>query len=129
MINVSGHRLGTVELETAIASHPKVAEAAVVGFPHEIKGQGIYAYVTLKAEFAETGELRRELIAWVRARIGPIASPDVIHWASELPKNRSGKILRRILARIARGETEDLGDRTTVANPEVISEIIGRRAA
>ena len=129
VINVSGHRLGTVELETAIASHPKVAEAAVVGFPHEIKGQGIYAYVTLKAEFAETEALRRELIAWVRARIGPIASPDVIHWASELPKNRSGKILRRILARIARGETEDLGDRTTVANPEVIPEIIGRKAA
>ena len=129
VINVSGHRLGTVELETAIASHPKVAEAAVVGFPHDLKGQGIYAYVTLKAEFAETEDLRRELIAWVRARIGPIASPDVVHWTSDLPKNRSGKILRRILARIARGETEDLGDRTTVANPEVIPDIIGRRAA
>ena len=129
MINVSGHRLGTVELETAIASHPKVAEAAVVGFPHAIKGQGIYAYVTLKAEFAETDALRRELIDWVRTRIGPIASPDVIHWASDLPKNRSGKILRRILGHIARGETDDLGDRTTVANPEVIPEIIGRRAA
>ncbi len=129
VINVSGHRLGTVELETAIASHPKVAEAAVVGFPHAIKGQGIYAYVTLKAEFPETDGLRRELIDWVRTRIGPIASPDVIHWASDLPKNRSGKILRRILARIARGETDDLGDRTTVANPDVIPEIIGRRAA
>ena len=129
VINVSGHRLGTVELETAIASHPAVAEAAVVGFPHAVKGQGIYAYVTLKADIPETDALRRELIDWVRARIGPIASPDVVHWASDLPKNRSGKILRRILGHIARGETEDLGDRTTVANPEVIPGIIGGRAA
>jgi acetyl-CoA synthetase len=126
VINVSGHRLGTVEIEAALASHPSVAEAAVVGFPHEIKGQGIFAFVTLKEGVTESDELRRELLQLVRTRIGPIATPDRIEWAPQLPKNRSGKILRRILTRIAAGDFENHGDTSTVADPSVVAEIIGR---
>ena len=126
MINVSGHRLGTVEVESAIASHPSVAEAAVVGMPHEIKGQGIFAFVTLKEGIAESDELRRDLVQVVRTRIGPIATPDRIEWAPQLPKNRSGKILRRILTRIAAGDFENHGDTSTVADPAVVAEIVKR---
>jgi acetyl-CoA synthetase len=126
VINVSGHRLGTVELETAIGSHPAVAESAVVGFPHEIKGQGLFAYVTLKADQAETEELRQEIVGWVRARIGAIATLDVIQWAPALPKNRAGKILRRILSKIAANDVENFGDTTTLAEPGVVDEIVAR---
>jgi acetyl-CoA synthetase len=126
VINVSGHRLGTVEVEAAIASHPSVAEAAVVGMPHEIKGQGIFAFVTLKEGILESDELRRELVQIVRTRIGPIATPDRIEWAPQLPKNRSGKILRRILTRIAAGDFENHGDTSTVADPAVVAEIVKR---
>lgn len=126
VINVSGHRLGTVEVEAAIASHSSVAEAAVVGFPHEIKGQGIFAFVTLKEGVAETDELRRDLVQIVRTRIGPIATPERIEWAPQLPKNRSGKILRRILTRIAAGDYENHGDTSTVADPAVVAEIVRR---
>jgi acetyl-CoA synthetase len=130
VINVSGHRLGTVELESAIGSHPAVAESAVVGFPHAIKGQGVFAYVTLKAEFEETDLLRQEIVAQVRKRIGPIATPDVIQWAHALPKNRAGKILRRILTKIAANDFENFGDVTTLAEPEVVNEIVlSRRRA
>jgi acetyl-CoA synthetase len=127
VINVSGHRLGTVEIESAIASHPAVTEAAVVGYPHEIKGQGVFAFVTLKDGIDESDELRRELIQIVRNRIGPIATPDVIEWAPQLPKNRSGKILRRILTRIAANDFENHGDTSTVADPAVVTELIRRR--
>ena len=127
VINVSGHRLGTVELESAISSHAAVAESAVVGFPHDLKGQGVFAYVTLKDGIAESEELRRELVAWVRARIGPIASPDVIQWAPALPKNRAGKILRRILAKVAANDFENFGDTSTVADPAVIGDIVQSR--
>lgn len=130
VINVSGHRLGTVEVESALASHPSVAEAAVVGMPHEIKGQGIFAFVTLKEGVAESDALRRDLVQVVRTRIGPIATPDRIEWAPQLPKNRSGKILRRILTRIAAGDYENHGDTSTVADPAVVAEIVRRvRAA
>jgi acetyl-CoA synthetase len=127
VINVSGHRLGTVEIEAAIASHPAVAEAAVVGCPHDIKGQGVFAFVTLKEGVGESEDLRRELIQNVRTRIGPIATPDVIEWAPQLPKNRSGKILRRILTRIAAGDYENHGDTSTVSDPAVVAELINRR--
>jgi len=127
VINVSGHRLGTAEVESALVAHPKVAEAAVVGFPHEIKGQGIYAYVTLKSGEEPTEALRKELIAWVRREIGPIASPDEIQWAPSLPKTRSGKIMRRILRKIAANETEGLGDTSTLADPAVVEELIEHR--
>jgi acetyl-CoA synthetase len=126
VINVSGHRLGTVEVESALASHPSVAEAAVVGMPHEIKGHGIFAFVTLKEGIAESDDLRRELVQVVRTRIGPIATPDRIEWAPQLPKNRSGKILRRILTRIAAGDYENHGDTSTVADPTVVAEIVKR---
>ncbi len=126
VINVSGHRLGTVEVESALASHPSVAEAAVVGMPHEIKGQGIFAFVTLKEGIAESDDLRRDLVQVVRTRIGPIATPDRIEWAPQLPKNRSGKILRRILTRIAAGDYENHGDTSTVADPAVVAEIVRR---
>ena len=115
-----------MEVEAAIASHSSVAEAAVVGIPHEIKGQGIFAFVTLKEGVAETEELRRALIQVVRTRIGPIATPDRIEWAPQLPKNRSGKILRRILTRIAAGDFENHGDTSTVADPAVVAEIVRR---
>jgi acetyl-CoA synthetase len=127
VINVSGHRLGTVEIEAAIASHPSVAEAAVVGYPHEIKGQGVFAFVTLKEGAGESEELREDLVRLVRGRIGPIASPDRIEWAPQLPKNRSGKILRRILTRIAAGDFETLGDTSTVADPTVVADLVRRR--
>ncbi len=127
VINVSGHRMGTAEVESALVAHPKVAEAAVVGFPHEIKGQGIYAYVTLITGEDPNDELRRELVAWVRREIGPIAAPDAIHWAPGLPKTRSGKIMRRILRKIAANETEGLGDTSTLADPAVVEELIINR--
>jgi len=127
VINVSGHRMGTAEVESALVAHPKVAEAAVVGFPHDIKGQGIYAYVTLKTGEEPTEALRKELVAWVRTEIGPIASPDAIQWAPGLPKTRSGKIMRRILRKIAANETEGLGDTSTLADPGVVTELIDNR--
>ncbi len=127
VINVSGHRMGTAEVESALVAHPKVAEAAVVGFPHEIKGQGIYAYVTLKTGEEPTEALRKELVAWVRTEIGPIASPDAIQWAPGLPKTRSGKIMRRILRKIAANETEGLGDTSTLADPAVVTDLIDNR--
>jgi acetyl-CoA synthetase len=127
VINVSGHRMGTAEVESALVAHPKVAEAAVVGFPHDIKGQGIYAYVTLKLGEEPTEELRKELVAWVRKEIGPIASPDAIQWAPALPKTRSGKIMRRILRKIAANETDSLGDTSTLADPAVVTELVDNR--
>ncbi|MDX5931413.1 acetate--CoA ligase [Acidiphilium acidophilum] len=129
VINVSGHRMGTAEVESALVAHPKVAEAAVVGFPHEVKGQGIYAYVTLISGEDPTDDLRRELIIWVRKEIGPIAAPDEIHWAPGLPKTRSGKIMRRILRKIAANETESLGDISTLADPSVVEDLVANRAA
>ncbi len=125
VINVAGHRLGTAEIESALVAHPKVAEAAVVGFPHDIKGQGIYAYVTLNKGEATSEELRKELIGWVRKEIGPIATPDIIQWAPALPKTRSGKIMRRILRKIAANEFDNLGDTSTLAEPEVVERLIG----
>jgi len=127
VINVSGHRMGTAEVESALVAHPKVAEAAVVGFPHDIKGQGIYAYVTLNADEEPSEALRKELVAWVRKEIGPIASPDAIQWAPALPKTRSGKIMRRILRKIAANETEGLGDTSTLADPGVVTELVRNR--
>jgi acetyl-CoA synthetase len=127
VINVSGHRMGTAEVESALVAHPKVAEAAVVGFPHDIKGQGIYAYVTLNAGEPSSEALRKELVAWVRREIGPIAAPDEIHWAPSLPKTRSGKIMRRILRKIAAGETEGLGDTSTLADPAVVDALLAER--
>ncbi len=127
VINVSGHRMGTAEVESALVAHPKVAEAAVVGFPHDIKGQGIYAYVTLNSGEEPSEALRKELVAWVRREIGPIASPDAIQWAPGLPKTRSGKIMRRILRKIAANETDGLGDTSTLADPAVIGELIDNR--
>ena len=129
VINVSGHRMGTAEVESALVLHSEVAEAAVVGYPHEIKGQGIYAYVTLMAGVAASDALRAELIALVRKEIGPIASPDVIQWAPGLPKTRSGKIMRRILRKIAANELDNLGDTSTLAEPAVVSELIENRAS
>ena len=128
VINVSGHRMGTAEVESALVAHPKVAEAAVVGFPHDIKGQGIYAYVTLVSGEEPTEALRKELVAWVRREIGPIASPDAIQWAPGLPKTRSGKIMRRILRKIAANETDGLGDTSTLADPGVVTELVANRA-
>ncbi len=128
VINVSGHRMGTAEVESALVLHDTVAEAAVVGFPHDIKGQGIYAYVTLMQESEPSPELRRELALHVRKEIGPIASPDVIQWAPGLPKTRSGKIMRRILRKIAANELENLGDTSTLADPAVVDDLIENRA-
>jgi acetyl-CoA synthetase len=127
VINVSGHRLGTAELESALVAHPKVAEAAVVGFPHDIKGQGIYAFVTLNASESASEELKKELTDWTRKEIGSIVSPDVIQWASNLPKTRSGKIMRRILHKIAQGDYNSLGDVSTLADPQVVNEIVAER--
>ncbi len=127
VINVAGHRLGTAEIESALVAHETVAEAAVVGFPHDIKGQGIYAYVTLNLGEEPTDELRKELIGWVRKQIGPIATPDFIHWAAGLPKTRSGKIMRRILRKIAANEHESLGDTTTLADPSVVQGLVESR--
>jgi acetyl-CoA synthetase len=127
VINVSGHRMGTAEVESALVAHPKVAEAAVVGYPHDIKGQGIYAYVTLKAGEEPTEALRKELVQWVRKEIGPIASPDLVQWAPGLPKTRSGKIMRRILRKIAENEYGNLGDISTLADPNVVKDLIDNR--
>jgi len=128
VINVSGHRMGTAEVESALVLHPAVAEAAVVGFPHDIKGQGIYAYVTLKVGIEPTEALRKELIAHVRKEIGPIASPDALQWAPGLPKTRSGKIMRRILRKIAANEVDALGDTSTLADPNVVTDLVDNRA-
>ena len=127
VINVAGHRLGTAEIESALVAHVKVAEAAVVGFPHDIKGQGIYAYVTLMAGEEPSEQLRKELVAWVRKEIGPIATPDFIQWAPGLPKTRSGKIMRRILRKIAANEHDSLGDTTTLADPGVVTGLVDSR--
>ena len=127
VLNVSGHRMGTAEVESALVAHPKVAEAAVVGYPHDIKGQGIYAYVTLIAGEQPTEELRKELAQWVRKQIGPIATPDLIQWAPGLPKTRSGKIMRRILRKIAANEQETLGDTSTLADPAVVTDLVDNR--
>jgi acetyl-CoA synthetase len=127
VINVSGHRLGTAEVESALVSHQLVAEAAVVGYPHDIKGQGIYAYVTLIRGIEPTEELRQELRQWVRKEIGALATPDLIQWASGLPKTRSGKIMRRFLRKIAANEVTNLGDSSTLADPAVIDTLIESR--
>ncbi|AZB54637.1 acetate--CoA ligase [Cereibacter sphaeroides] len=127
VINVSGHRMGTAEVESALVAHAQVAEAAVVGYPHDIKGQGIYAYVTLMNGVQPTEELRKDLVKWVRTEIGPIASPDVIQWAPGLPKTRSGKIMRRILRKIAENDFGSLGDTTTLADPTVVDDLIANR--
>ena len=128
VINVSGHRMGTAEVESALVAHRLVAESAVVGYPHDIKGQGIYAYVTLNLGVEPTEELRKELVAWVRKEIGPIASPDLIQWAPGLPKTRSGKIMRRILRKIAENDFGSLGDTSTLADPAVVEDLIANRA-
>ena len=127
VINVSGHRMGTAEVESALVLHPKVAEAAVVGMPHDIKGQGIYAYVTLNADEAPSEELRKELVGWVRKEIGAIAAPDAIQFAPGLPKTRSGKIMRRILRKIAENDTGSLGDISTLADPAVVEDLVANR--
>ncbi|MHC5112349.1 MAG: acetate--CoA ligase [Planctomycetota bacterium] len=127
VINVSGHRMGTAEVESALVSHPAVTEAAVVGYPHDIKGQGIYAYVTLGAGNEYADSLKAELVKHVRKEIGPIAAPDVIHWAPGLPKTRSGKIMRRILRKIAEGDAAHIGDTTTLADPSVVEDLIARK--
>jgi acetyl-CoA synthetase len=127
VINVSGHRMGTAEVESALVLHKDVAEAAVVGFPHPIKGQGIYAFVTLNTGVAKSDDLKKELVKLVRTQIGPIASPDAIQWADGLPKTRSGKIMRRILKKIAAGQVEDLGDTTTLADPTVMDSLVSAR--
>jgi acetyl-CoA synthetase len=127
VLNVSGHRLGTAEVESALVAHENVAEAAVVGYPHPIKGQGIYAYVTLNAGVASTPALRKELVDWVRKEIGPIATPDLIQFAPGLPKTRSGKIMRRILRKIAEDEFSNLGDTSTLADPAVVQDLIDNR--
>ncbi len=128
VINVSGHRMGTAEVESALVLHPAVAEAAVVGYPHDIKGQGIYAYVTLMGDAEASDDLKKELVKHVRKEIGPIASPDVIQWAPGLPKTRSGKIMRRILRKVAANEIDALGDTSTLAEPAVVDDLIDNRA-
>ena len=127
VINVSGHRMGTAEVESALVAHEKVSEAAVVGYPHDIKGQGIYCYVTLMSGEEPSDELRLELRNWVRKEIGPIASPDLIQWAPGLPKTRSGKIMRRILRKIAEDDFGALGDTSTLAEPAVVDDLIENR--
>jgi acetyl-CoA synthetase len=127
VVNVSGHRIGTAEVESALVSHPKVAEAAVTPIPHEIKGQGLYAYVTLKEGVLESDELKKELVAHVRNEIGPIATPEAIQFAPSLPKTRSGKIMRRILRKIAEKDTSNLGDISTLADPSVVEKLIAGR--
>ncbi len=127
MLNVSGHRMGTAEVESALVVHQDVAEAAVVGYPHDIKGQGIYAYVTLNAGIQASDELRKELVQCVRKEIGPIASPDLIQFAPGLPKTRSGKIMRRILRKIAEDDFGNLGDTSTLAEPAVVDDLIENR--
>ncbi|MBE3652667.1 acetate--CoA ligase [Vibrio navarrensis] len=128
VLNVSGHRMGTAEIESALVAHPKIAEAAIVGIPHDIKGQAIYAYVTLNAGEYPSAELHKEVKDWVRKEIGPIATPDVLHWTDALPKTRSGKIMRRILRKIATGDTSNLGDTSTLADPSVVDKLIAEKA-
>jgi acetyl-CoA synthetase len=127
VLNVSGHRMGTAEVESALVAHGKVAEAAVVGYPHSIKGQGIYAYVTLMEGVETSEELRAELQRWVRKEIGPIAKPDLIQWAPGLPKTRSGKIMRRILRKVAADDYGELGDTSTLADPGVVEDLVENR--
>ena len=127
VINVSGHRLGTAEVESALVLHKNVSEAAVVGFPHDIKGQGIYAYVTLMTGQEYSEKLKKELVSWVRSVIGPIAAPDIIQWAPNLPKTRSGKIMRRILRKVACKEEGTVGDTSTLNDPDVVNELIKNR--
>jgi len=127
VLNVSGHRLGTAEIESALVAHTKVAEAAVVGYPHDIKGQGVYAFVTLKTGVSADEVLKSELIKWVRNEISPIAQPDLLQWAPGLPKTRSGKIMRRILRKIAENTPEQLGDTTTLADPSVVQDLVNNR--
>jgi acetyl-CoA synthetase len=127
VLNVSGHRLGTAEVESALVAHVAVAEAAVVGYPHDIKGQGIYCYVTLTAGYEPSEELRKALVQQVRKEIGPTASPDLIQWAPGLPKTRSGKIMRRILRKIAANEYDQLGDTSTLADPTVVDDLVDNR--
>ena len=127
VINVSGHRLGTAEVESALVLHEKVSEAAVIGYPHEIKGQGIYAYVTLNIGVNLSDQLHSELKKWVRKEIGPIATPDLLQFSPQLPKTRSGKIMRRILRKIAANEYQDLGDTSTLADPSVVDDLIDNR--
>ena len=124
VINVSGHRIGTAEVESALVSHALVAEAAVVGMPHEIKGQGIYAYVTLNVGVEKSDALKKELVAHVRKEIGPIAAPDKIQFADGLPKTRSGKIMRRVLVKIASDKMDELGDISTLADPSVVDDLV-----
>jgi acetyl-CoA synthetase len=127
VLNVSGHRLGTAEIESALVAHPKVSEAAVVGYPHAIKGQGIYCYVTLMVGETPDDALKTELCNWVRSEIGPIATPDLIQWAPSLPKTRSGKIMRRILRKVAENDYSSLGDTSTLADPGVVDDLIANR--
>jgi len=127
VINVSGHRMGTAEVESALVAHESVAESAVVGFPHDIKGQGIYAFVTLKQGFEPSDDLKKALVQHVRKEIGPIASPDKLHFTEALPKTRSGKIMRRILRKIAEGQIDQLGDTSTLAEPEVVDKLVAER--
>ena len=127
VINVSGHRIGTAEVESALVSHASVAEAAVIGYPHEIKGQGIYAFVTVKTGIEKSDKLRKDLVAHVRTAIGPIASPDKLQFADGLPKTRSGKIMRRILRKIAEGRIDELGDTSTLADPSVVTQLVEER--
>ncbi len=127
VLNVAGHRMGTAEVESALVAHPAVAEAAVVGYPHDVKGQGIYAFITLKSGIEASEALRKEVVATVRKEIGPIASPDLIQWAPGLPKTRSGKIMRRILRKIAANEHEQLGDVSTLADPTVVNSLVSER--
>jgi acetyl-CoA synthetase len=129
VLNVSGHRMGTAEIESALVLHEQVAEAAVVGFPHDIKGQGIYAYVTLMAGVEPSEQLRQELLALCTREIGAIAKPDVIQWAPGLPKTRSGKIMRRVLRKVAARELDSLGDTSTLADPGVVDELVRNRQA
>jgi acetyl-CoA synthetase len=128
VLNVSGHRMGTAEVESALVAHPKVSEAAVVGYPHNIKGQGIYAYVTLMVGTEPSEDLRKELAQWVVKEIGGIARPDIIQWAPGLPKTRSGKIMRRILRKIAEGDPSNLGDTSTLADPAVVDNLVDNMA-
>jgi acetyl-CoA synthetase len=127
VINVSGHRLGTAEVESALVAHPKVSEAAVVGYPHDIKGQGIYCYVTLMSDARANDDLHKELVNWVRKEIGAIATPDKLQFAPGLPKTRSGKIMRRILRKIAEDDFASLGDTSTLADPAVVDDLISNR--
>jgi acetyl-CoA synthetase len=127
VLNVSGHRLGTAEIESALVGHNGVSEAAVVGYPHDIKGQGIYVYVTLKVGVNPSDDLKKELTQWIRQEIGPIATPDIMQWAPGLPKTRSGKIMRRILRKIAENKTDQLGDTSTLADPSVVEELVKNR--